>query len=49
MTYKTGTIGEFMKWTKRIVIDPAAATDTPRRWFDNAETAARALGDDGFG
>ena len=24
MTYKTGTIGEFMKWTKRVVTDPAA-------------------------
>jgi predicted transcriptional regulator len=44
MTYKTGTIGEFMKWTKRVVTDPAAATDTPKRWFDNAETAARTLG-----
>jgi predicted transcriptional regulator len=44
MTYKTGTIGEFMKWTKRIVTDPAAALDTPKRWFDSDETAAKALG-----
>jgi predicted transcriptional regulator len=44
MTYKTGTIGEFMKWTKRVVTDPAAAKDTPKRWFDSDATAARALG-----
>ena len=44
MTYKTGTIGEFMKWTKRVVTDPASATDKPKRWFDGDETAARALG-----
>ena len=44
MTYKTGSIGEFMKWTKRVITDPAAATDTPKRWFDSDETAARSLG-----
>jgi len=44
MTYRTGTIGEFMKWTKRVVTDPAAASDTPKRWFDNDETASRSLG-----
>ncbi len=44
MTYKTGTIGEFMKWTKRVVTDPAAAADMPKRWFDSHRTAARALG-----
>jgi predicted transcriptional regulator len=44
MTYKTGSIGEFMKWTKRVVTDPAAATNVPKRWFDSDETAARSLG-----
>jgi predicted transcriptional regulator len=44
MTYKTGSIGEFMKWTKRVITDPATASDTPRRWFDSDETAARSLG-----
>jgi predicted transcriptional regulator len=44
MTYKTGTIGEFMKWTKRVITDPAAADDTPKRWFDGDETAAKSLG-----
>jgi predicted transcriptional regulator len=43
MTYKTGTIGEFMKWTKRVVTDPAAASDTPKRWFDSEETASNSL------
>jgi predicted transcriptional regulator len=42
MTYKTGTIGEFMTWTKRVVTDSTAATE-PKRWFDSAETAAQAL------
>lgn len=44
MTYKTGTIGEFMKWTKRVVTEPAAAEDTPKRWFDSDATAAQTLG-----
>ena len=44
MTYKTGTIGDFMKWTKRVISNPAAASDTPRRWFDSEETAVRSLG-----
>jgi predicted transcriptional regulator len=44
MTYKTGSIGEFMKWTKRVIADPAAASDTPKRWFDSDETAKRSLG-----
>jgi predicted transcriptional regulator len=44
MTYKTGTIGDFMKWTKRVITDPAAADDTPKRWFDSDETAAKSLG-----
>jgi hypothetical protein len=44
MTYKTGSIGKFMKWTKRVVTDPTATTNTPKRWFDSDETAARSLG-----
>jgi predicted transcriptional regulator len=44
MTYKTGAIGEFMAWTKRVVANPPAVDDTPRRWFENDATAARALG-----
>ena len=44
MTYKTGTIGEFMKWTKSVVADPANATAAPKRWFDSEETAAKSLG-----
>ena len=44
MTYKTGTIGDFMTWTKRVITNPAAADETPRRWFEDDATAARALG-----
>jgi hypothetical protein len=44
MTYKTGSIGEFMRWTKQVVTDPVAAKDTPKRWFDTEETAAKSLG-----
>jgi hypothetical protein len=40
MTYKTGSIGDFMRWTKQVVTDPVAAKDTPKRWFDSEETAA---------
>ncbi len=43
MTYKIGTIGEFKKWTMQVVTDPAAAANTPNRWFDSEETAAKAL------
>jgi predicted transcriptional regulator len=44
MTYKTGSVGEFMKWTKHVVKDPAAAATAPKRWFDSDATAASALG-----
>jgi predicted transcriptional regulator len=44
MTYKTGTIGEFMTWTKHVITSPAAADETPRRWFEDDATAKRALG-----
>jgi len=43
MTYKIGTIGEFMRWTQQVVTDPAAAANTPKRWFDSEETAAKAV------
>ena len=43
MTYKIGTIGEFMRWTKQVVTDPIAAADTPKRWFDSEDTATKAL------
>jgi predicted transcriptional regulator len=44
MTYKTGTIGEFMQWTKRVITEPKAADETPKRWFDSDETAQKVLG-----
>ncbi len=44
MTYKTGTIGEFMQWTKRVVAEPQSAPTAPKRWFDSEATAAKALG-----
>ena len=43
MTYKIGTIGEFKEWTMQVVKDPAAATSTPKRWFDSEETATKAM------
>ena len=43
MTYKIGTIGDFKKWTMLMVTDPAAAANTPKRWFDSEETAAKAM------
>jgi predicted transcriptional regulator len=44
MTYKTGSIGEFMQWTKRVVVEPAVAKQAPKRWFDSERTVAKALG-----
>ncbi len=43
MTYRTGSINEFMKWTKQVVKDPAAAKDASKRWFDSDETARNVL------
>ena len=43
MTYKIGTIGEFKDWTMQVVKDPAAPTNTPKRWFDNEDTATKAM------
>jgi predicted transcriptional regulator len=42
MTYKAGTIGEFMRWTKLVVANPATAADAPNRWFDSKATAEAA-------
>jgi hypothetical protein len=44
MTYNTGSIGDFMRWTKQVVTDPVDAKDTPKRWFDDDQTAAKSLG-----
>ena len=44
MICKTGSLGKFMQWTKRVVTDPVAASDTPKQWFDCKATAAKALG-----
>src|ERR1700730_17010620 len=44
MTYKTGSLGEFMRWTKRVIADPATAAKVPKRWFDSDATAEKALG-----
>ncbi len=43
MTYRTGTIGQFMAWTKQVVRDPKAAKGMPKRWFDGEATARAAL------
>ncbi len=43
MTYKIGAIGEFKEWTIQVVKDPAAATSTPKRWFDSEETVTKAM------
>ena len=43
MTYKTGSIGEFMKWTKHVVAEPKAVDKMPKRWFDSDKTARKAL------
>jgi predicted transcriptional regulator len=39
MTYKTGTIHEFMAWTKQVVQEPEAGKNVPKQWFDTADTA----------
>jgi predicted transcriptional regulator len=44
-TYKIGSIGEFAEWTKRVIRDPQAAHDHPKKWVDSETTAARAAGD----
>ncbi len=44
MTERTGSIGEFRKWTKRVVVDPSATAGTSSRWFDSDAPAARSRG-----
>ena len=44
MTYKTGSVGDFMQWTKRVVADPKLASKMPKRWFDSHATAMKSLG-----
>ncbi|MFO1432028.1 MAG: MarR family transcriptional regulator [Candidatus Competibacteraceae bacterium] len=39
MTYKIGSIGEFMAWTKQVIRDPGVAEGLPKHWFDSEETA----------
>jgi hypothetical protein len=46
MTYKTGTIGEFMRWTKQVVRDPTAAKGVPKCWFDSEEAALQSSASD---
>lgn len=41
-TYKVGSIGEFAAWTKRVIRDPQAAHEFPKKWFETDEAAARA-------
>ena len=45
MTYKVGPIGEFAAWTKRVICDPQATRDIPKKWFDSEATAAHAAAD----
>jgi predicted transcriptional regulator len=42
MTYKIGSLGEFAAWTKRVVRDPRAASEAPKKWFATQEMAGRA-------
>jgi hypothetical protein len=44
MTYKTGSVGDFMQWTKRVVADPNLAGKMPKRWFDSDATAMKSVG-----
>ncbi len=44
MTYRTGTIGQFMAWTKQVIRDPEAAKGQPKRWFESETTARAAMG-----
>jgi len=44
-TYKVGSVGEFAGWTRRVISDPSAAGDHPKKWFDSEATAAQAAAD----
>lgn len=39
MTCRIGSIGDFVRWTKRIVADPAVAAAAPGQWFADAALA----------
>jgi hypothetical protein len=41
-TYNVGSIGEFAAWTKRVICDPKAAREFPKKWFESEEAAVRA-------
>lgn len=41
-TYKIGSIGEFAAWTRRVIHNPGAARDMPKKWFDHERTAKTA-------
>lgn len=43
MTYKTGSIGEFMQWTKKVVAEPSKAGESPKKWFDSEATAEKSV------
>lgn len=42
MTYKIGTVGDFMKWTMTVAKNPQRAGEQPRQWRDLEETARNA-------
>src|SRR5271154_1114763 len=44
-TYRVGSVGEFADWTRRVIGDPSAARDHPKKWFDSEATAAQAAAD----
>src|SRR5260370_22503002 len=44
MTYKPGSVGDFMRWTKPVIAGPRVARKMPKRWFDSDTTAEKALG-----
>ena len=44
-TYKIGSVGEFAAWTRRVISDPQAVQDGPKKWFDSEATALRAATD----
>lgn len=43
MIYKTGSIGDFMRWTQQVVANPNLAKGQPKLWFDSEMTARAAL------
>jgi predicted transcriptional regulator len=43
MTYKTASVGDFMRWTKRVISTPKGTSTMPKRWFDSDVTAKKAL------